>query len=1857
MPPKFVSPSHASLRLGWIPVLASALAVWLGTGAIAPPPAGPDGTQPVWTSADSGPGSLRQAIADAAPGDTLYFGGNLSGQTITLSSTLVITKNLTIDGVGLVTPVAISGNNAVRVVLVSNNARVTLANLTLTHGKDSGSFCLNLEPCGGGLKLDAGSVVTLATSTVFSNVAYIGGGIVSRGTLTVLNSTISGNVANSSGGGIANLTPGALYVLNSTFSGNTALNGSAIFNEDALTLLNGTLSGNTSTAAGGGGLRDTSSELVIRNTLIANSTGGDCAKPSGSIVSNVRNLIEDGTCSPALSGDPGLGPLAGNGGSTDTHALAPGSIAIDAGDASACLATDQRGLARPQNETCDIGAYEAPAMSILHLSKNVTPAIGVPYHAVVTYTVVLSNSGSAIAAAARLTDALPSQVDFRGWITNAGASVAGDVIGWNGALASRQAITFAWTATHTGLYNDSVLNAVQAGDGVIERSATATFAVTCATSATVQNTLDNGVGSLRQGLADVCPGAQVDFAPALAGQSIPLTSALTLNKNVTVDGRALATPVVVDGNNAVRILRVMSNVSATLTGLTLAHGRGHPAGALLVDTGSVVTLTNATVLSSTSTSDGGGVYNYGTMLVLSSTFAGNSASIDGGSFYNVGKLTLQGSTFTGNTSNDDGGGLYNRGVLSAQGNTFTRNRSNDDGGGLYVEGAGPALVTNTTFSANTSGYWGGAICTGSSGVITLTNSTLAGNGASVAGGGVRNLGKLSLRNTIIANSGPGADCTNVGTLLSNVNNLVKDGTCSSALSGDPVLGPLADNGGGTLTHALWPASPAIDAASDAADICPAADQRGVTRPQNLHCDIGAVEAPTRLPLLVKSVAPVSDVPLHGVVTYTLLLSNRGSENDPDVWMTDTLPAQVAFGGWVQNAGASRAGATLSWRGAVGTSSAFVFVFTATHTGDFYNETILNTAQVSGTAQASAASAAFSIACTPADTVQNTFDDGVGSLRQALRGVCAGGYIDFAPSLAGQTIGLSDSLVVTKNMTVDGMGLAMPVTLSGNGAVRILKVGGNARVTLAGLALARGNDLGAECSDGSISRSCGGALKIDAGAAVTLTDSTVQSSTAYYGGGVSNFGALLIRASAFAANVAGWDGGGLYNKGSMTVLNSTVSGNNAYYGGGICGVDGVTTLQNSTLSGNTASGGGGGGLRHSGGTLHYSNTLMAGNFTGGDCHVSAASVISTNVNNLVQNGAICNPTFTSDPVLAPLADNGGRTWTHALLAGSAAIDAGGDTCPATDQRGVGRPIGLHCDIGAVEAPLQLPDLSKTVAPTSSAPYHGVVTYTLQLGNGGLLTDPDVWLTDTLPAQVDFGGWITRSGASVAGDTITWHGAVNTSTHYVFVFTATQTAGYVETVVNTARASGNAQSRNASAAFTVECGPRITTQNTQDSGAGSLRQALIEVCAGGLIDFAPGLAGQTIALDTSVIVSKDVSIDGRALATPVTLSGKDAIRILQVTGNARAALAGMTFTRGRSPGTEYGGALKVDAGASLTLTNSTLFSNTAYYGGGLFTSGVVTVLNSTLYSNTAGWAGGGLSAQSPGVLFVQNSTLSGNTGPYGGAIVNEATVIVLNSTMLNNTSNPGNGGGVRSVGSLSLRNTVIAGSGASVDCVKVGGVIVTNTYSLIGDGSATCSASAIGLLTGDPLLGPLAENGGGTRTHAPLGMSPVLNAVWDASCPAFDQRGVARPYGPRCDIGAVEGRPEADVSKSVAPTGPITYHGVVTYTVLARNTGALTDTAVSVSDTLPAKVIFGQWVEKPSGATLISGNRVSWSGVLTAGNVLTVSWTALHIGDYGDIITNTAVISGTTRKDTDSATFSVIVLESGLTERAYLPMALR
>src|SRR5262249_50093320 len=103
--------------------------------------------------------------------------------------------------------------------------------------------------------------------------------------------------------------------------------------------------------------------LNFANTILANSSAADCDNNSGTIGMNISNLVEDGSCSPALSGDPGLDSLDDNGGPTQTVALLPGSAAIDAGDDTTCGTapvnnSDQRGTTRPIGAHCDIGSYE-----------------------------------------------------------------------------------------------------------------------------------------------------------------------------------------------------------------------------------------------------------------------------------------------------------------------------------------------------------------------------------------------------------------------------------------------------------------------------------------------------------------------------------------------------------------------------------------------------------------------------------------------------------------------------------------------------------------------------------------------------------------------------------------------------------------------------------------------------------------------------------------------------------------------------------------------------------------------------------------------------------------------------------------------------------------------------------------------------------------------------------------------------------------------------------------------------------------------------------------------------------------------------------------------------------------------------------------------------------------------------------------------------------------------------------------------------------------------------------------------------------------------------------------------------------
>lgn len=365
--------------------------------------------------------------------------------------------------------------------------------------------------------------------------------------------------------------------------------------------------------------------------------------------------------------------------------------------------------------------------------------------------------------------------------------------------------------------------------------------------------------SLREALSSAAYGDTVTFDAGLSGGTIHLDSPLTLYKNVTIDGSALAVPITIsgdsnnDGTADVRTFIINSEIVAFLHNLTITMGKDDSLGNYHY--GSLYNYGTLTLSNSTFTSNTGGIYNNGgTLIITNSTISNNTTTnSNGGGIHNAGGvLTVTSSTISGNRASQmsygQGGGIYNgHGILVIANSTFSGNSATMRGGGVY--NGGTLSITNSTFSANEAVYSGGGALYNDNAVLTITNSTLSGNSTpfSYEGTGIINrAGTLNFSNSIIVDTDVSRiDCYNTGTIGTNINNLVEDGSCSASLSGDPSLGALADNGGPTQTMALLPGSPAIDAGDDT--VCASApvnnlDQRGEVRPQGMHCDIGAYEA-------------------------------------------------------------------------------------------------------------------------------------------------------------------------------------------------------------------------------------------------------------------------------------------------------------------------------------------------------------------------------------------------------------------------------------------------------------------------------------------------------------------------------------------------------------------------------------------------------------------------------------------------------------------------------------------------------------------------------------------------------------------------------------------------------------------------------------------------------------------------------------------------------------------------------------------------------------------------------------------------------------------------------------------------------
>ncbi len=380
-----------------------------------------------------------------------------------------------------------------------------------------------------------------------------------------------------------------------------------------------------------------------------------------------------------------------------------------------------------------------------------------------------------------------------------------------------------------------------------DRSGTDIGAVEAKTDFVVTNANDSGVGSLRQAALDADAFFGVDniaFSPTFfaTAKTITLTTGeISLGESVNILGPG-SKIVTVNGNNTSRIFNTLAKTGQTinLSGLTLTAGNG---GAIsgFEDT---ITLNNCVVTGNKTLSGGGGIRLSGAGLyvaalnLINTTVSGNSAALTGGGVYLSGKVstTIVGSTLSGNTATGRGGALYFFGGI----------------------GTGGFTVRNSTLSGNQSSSGGGAVAfTGnviSTGTASFQNSTITANvAAPVLGGGISQTSgnvTISLESSIVFGNTAGLVPDIAATVKVNAKNSALGGVIGYSLNDlggnltpgtNPLLGPLANNGGPTQTHSLLAGSPAINKGSNPVGL--ATDQRGPGYLRNVNggVDIGAVE--------------------------------------------------------------------------------------------------------------------------------------------------------------------------------------------------------------------------------------------------------------------------------------------------------------------------------------------------------------------------------------------------------------------------------------------------------------------------------------------------------------------------------------------------------------------------------------------------------------------------------------------------------------------------------------------------------------------------------------------------------------------------------------------------------------------------------------------------------------------------------------------------------------------------------------------------------------------------------------------------------------------------------------------------------
>lgn len=753
---------------------------------------------------------------------------------------------------------------------------------------------------GGGVNMQSSGTLTIDDSEITGNSSTQfftspsgpgGGGICQRGGDAVIrNSTISGNFTGFQGGGIF-VTFSVTTIINSTIAYNTALTqGGGIgqgINDRSVVHLESTIVANNSATYYEG--PDTNTKLSASYSLIGNTTD--------TVITGGHNL---------LNVDAGLTPLDYYGGAQRVHGLRPGSVALNVGNNVTSLANDQRGAGFPRlvGPGVDIGAFEGIVTSPTGVLTQLGPIVvagAMPNTVEVTYCDDVGiDAGKIDTGDIQILN--PASVALP--ITGAAFTPMG--------TGGKAVYTFTvpggnWDVTANGRYTVNLLpaqvqdidappqTALAANLGSFDVAVPITYVVDEVSDA-VDGKTGAGQLSIREALnsanTDANPSAIV-FDPVIFSgtKTIAVTSGhLDITGGITITGPQGG--VVLDAQGKNRLFLISSSTlsaAVSMINMTLTNGHAPFHGGGIQNSGARLTLTNVNINNCIADGGGGGggidVDNDRNSLTLIDSNVSNNKTIanrQGGGirFGGTGQhLTLLRTTVSGNQADSGGGGIWfsNSCYLTVDASTISGNTSNI-AGGTYPDGSGGGLflfptkgtIRNSTISGNTAlgatSDGGGIFLYSNVNTLSIINSTITANSAGGKGGGISatkgpgtdDAARVLLSGTIVSNNTASVSFNDINGPATADYTLIGD-TAGSLITGsnnqlnvNPLLAPLANNGGPTKTHAITSASPAYNTGSNTASL--AFDQRGNTRSVG-QTDIGAFE--------VQPAAKITSVAING----------------------------------------------------------------------------------------------------------------------------------------------------------------------------------------------------------------------------------------------------------------------------------------------------------------------------------------------------------------------------------------------------------------------------------------------------------------------------------------------------------------------------------------------------------------------------------------------------------------------------------------------------------------------------------------------------------------------------------------------------------------------------------------------------------------------------------------------------------------------------------------------------------------------------------------------------------------------------------------------------------------------------------